>query len=46
MCDVVEDGPGLDVVTVGGDLQVVDPVEEEGQRLEEDQRRHDPVNPL
>ena len=45
MGDVVEDGPGLHVVAVGGNLVVVDPVEQQGQRLEEHQRRHHPVNP-
>ena len=45
MCDVVQDCPGLDVVPVGRDLHVVDPVDEEGQGLQEHQRRHDPVDP-
>ena len=45
MSDVVQNGPGLNVVAVGGDLHVVHAVEEQGQRLEEHQGRHDPMNP-
>ena len=30
---------------MSGNLVVVDPMEEEGQRLEEDQGGHDPVDP-
>ena len=45
MGDVVENGPGLHVVSVHSDLVVVDPVEEEGQGLEEHQGGHHPVDP-
>ncbi len=42
--DVVEHCPALDVVAVRLDLVVVDPVEEEGEGLEEHQSGHDPVD--
>ena len=45
MCYIVENGPGLDVVAVRGNLHVVNAVEEERERFEEDQRGHDPVDP-
>ena len=45
MCDVIEDGPGLDVVPKVLNLVVVDSVEEEGERLEVDQGGHHPVDP-
>ena len=46
MCYVVEHSPGLDMNAVRGDLVVVYAVEEERQRLEEDQGGHDPVYPI
>ena len=42
---VIKDGPGLHMDALCRDLVVVDPVEEEGQGLEEDQGGHDPVDP-
>ena len=45
MRDVVENGPGLDVVPEVLDLVVVDSVEEEGQRLEVHQGGHHPMDP-
>jgi hypothetical protein len=36
--------PAFDVVAVGLDLVVVDAVKEEGQALQVDKRRHDPVD--
>ena len=45
MRDVIEDGPRLDVVPVGRNLGIVDPVEAQGQSLQEHQSRHDPMNP-
>ena len=45
MCYIVENGPGLNVVAVRGNLHVVHAVEEERERLEEHQRSHDPVDP-
>ena len=44
--DVVENGPGLHVDPIGGYLGVVDSMEEEGERLEEHQGSHDPVDPV
>ena len=46
MRDVVEDGPALDVVAKVLDLVVVDAVEEERERLDVDQRGHDPVDAI
>ena len=45
MGDVVEHSPGLDMDAMRGNLVVVDTVEEERQRLEEDQGGHNPVDP-
>ncbi len=45
MGDIVEDCPGLHVLAVGGNLVVVDPVEQQGERLQEHQRGHHPVDP-
>jgi hypothetical protein len=45
MGDIVEDGPGLHVLAVRGNLVVVDPVEQQGERLQEHQRGHHPVDP-
>ena len=44
MRDVIENGPGLDVVPEVLDLVVVDSVEEEGERLEVHQGGHHPVD--
>ena len=44
MRDVIENGPGLDVVPKVLDLVVVDSVEEEGERLEVHQGGHHPVD--
>ncbi len=46
MGDIVEDCPGLHVLAVCGNLVVVDPVEQQGERLQEHQRGHHPVDPL
>ena len=42
--DVVEHGPGLDVIAVGLNLVVVDAVEEQREALQVDQSGHDPVD--
>ena len=45
MCNVVEDSPRLHMDAVGGNLVVINAVEEEREWLEKDQGCHDPVYP-
>ena len=45
VCNVIEYSPGLHMYAVRRNLVVVDAVEEQRQRLEEDERGHDPVYP-